>query len=250
MDPFWSALVLFILIGFFAQLIDGALGMAYGVASTSMLMALGMPPAIASANVHAAEVFTCGASALSHAALRNIDWSLMRRLALSGMVGAVLGALLISSFDLKAARPLIAAYLFVMGLVVIRKALAPQRPIVPIGKVRVLGFLGGFLDTMGGGGWGPVVASNIMARGGDPTRTVGTVNCAEFFMTTTATLVFLSALGPVFGQAALGMIIGGVAAAPIAAFLATRLPKRFLLVLVGGMICLLSVYNIWSSLSG
>lgn len=243
MDLVLSTFLLFVLIGFIAQMIDGALGMAYGVASTSMLMALGMPPALASANVHAAEVFTSGASGLSHGLLKNVDWRLMAKLALAGMGGAALGALLISHVDLKAAQPFIAAYLFAMGLLVIHKAVAPQKPIVRIGKVRVLGFVGGFVDTAGGGGWGPVVASNMIARGGDPVRTIGTVNCAEFFMTLMATVVFIAALGPVFGQAAFGMVIGGVAAAPIAALVAKRLPRRALLVLVGAAICALSVYN-------
>lgn len=244
MDIAVSALFTFILIGFIAQLIDGALGMAYGVASTSMLMALGMPPALASATVHTAEVFTTGASGLSHAVLKHVDWRLMAKLALAGMIGAAVGAWLIVSVDLAAVRPIISTYLLIMGLVVIRKAWVPDKPVVPITKVRILGLAGGFIDTMGGGGWGPVVASNMLARGGDPVRTIGTVNCAEFFMTLMATLVFVSLMGPVFGEAALGMVIGGVAAAPLAAWLAGRLPRRLLMGLVGVAICLLSVYNI------
>lgn len=239
-----DTILIFILIGFVAQLVDGALGMAYGVTSTSLLIATGMPPALASATVHAAEIFTSGASGLSHAALRNIDWQVLWRLALAGIVGAICGALLISMFDLHAARPLIAVYLFAMGLILIRKAFLPGRLSVPIGKVRVLGFVGGLIDTAGGGGWGPVVASNMMARGGDPVKTVGTVNGAEFFMTLAATATFFSVLGPVFSEAALGMIIGGVIAAPIAAMGARRVPRKWLLLLVGITICALSVYNI------
>lgn len=240
----------FILIGFVAQLIDGALGMAYGVASTTALMALGMPPAVASANVHAAEIFTTAASGASHAAAKNIDWRLFRTLAPFGVVGAACGAIAVSLAPLDAARPAIAAYLFFMGLIVVRKAFRRHAAPREIKGVRALGFIGGLCDAMGGGGWGPVVASNLIARGGETLKVVGTINLVEFFVTTAASLAFLAALGPNFGVAAAGLVIGGVVAAPIAAFGAKRLPKRFLTAFVGVIICLLSAYNIGVSLGG
>ncbi|GJL91855.1 sulfite exporter TauE/SafE family protein [Hyphococcus sp.] len=240
----------FIAIGFAAQLIDGALGMAYGVASTTALVFIGVPPAVASANVHTAEVFTTAASGISHAAARNIDWRLFRRLALAGSVGAVLGAVLISTIHLDAARPLISAYLFAMGVIVISKAIRPPKPPKEIQKVRLLGFVGGFADAAGGGGWGPIVVSNLIARGASPVIAVGTVNLAEFVVTVAASIAFLAALGPSFGKAALGLLIGGVFAAPIAAFAAKRMPRRTMMALVGCAICGLSLFNLQQSLTG
>ncbi|MEZ5891873.1 MAG: sulfite exporter TauE/SafE family protein [Parvularculaceae bacterium] len=242
-----STLVAFIVIGFFAQLIDGTLGMAYGVASTTALTFLGLPPAAASANVHVAEVFTSAASGVSHALARNVDWSLFLRLALSGSVGAMLGAFLISFIHLDAARPLIAVYLFAMGAVVISKAFAPPKPPAAPGKVRLLGFIGGFADASGGGGWGPIVVSNLIARGAAPAKVIGTVNLAEFAVTVSASLAFLAALGPSFGKAALGLLIGGVAAAPIAAWAVKRAPRKILMALVGALICVISAINFLSA---
>jgi len=239
----------FIAIGFAAQLIDGALGMAYGVASTTALVFIGVPPAVASANVHTAEVFTTAASGVSHAAARNIDWRLFRRLALAGSCGAVLGAFLISTIHLDAARPLISAYLFAMGVVVISKAVRPPKPPTEIRKVRLLGFVGGFADAAGGGGWGPIVVSNLIARGASPAIAVGTVNLAEFVVTVAASVAFLAALGPTFGKAALGLLIGGVIAAPLAALAAKKLPRRTMMGLVGCAICILSLVNLWQTLT-
>lgn len=241
--------VWFIVIGFLAQLVDGALGMAYGVISTSAMLFLGIPPAIASANVHAAEVFTTAASGTSHALAGNVDWHIFWRLAVFGSVGAVIGAFLISLADTDFIRPFIAAYLLLMGAIVIWKGLRPNGSPPKIGRVRILGFAGGMADAIGGGGWGPVVTSNLIARGGEPGRMVGTVNLAEFFVTVAATLAFLIALGPTFGKAALGLLIGGIVAAPIAAWAARRLPRQIFTVIVGVAICLVSAYNLWRALS-
>lgn len=241
--------VWFIVIGFVAQLVDGALGMAFGVISTSAMLALGMPPALASANVHAAEVFTTAASGASHTIARNIDWSVFWRLALSGCAGAILGAFAISLADTDMMRPFIATYLLLMGVIVIWKGLRPKGSPPKIGRVRILGFAGGMADAIGGGGWGPVVASNLIARGGDPGRMVGTVNLAEFFVALAASGAFLFALGPVFGKVALGLVIGGVVAAPIAAWAARRLPRQILTVIVGVAICLVSAYTLWRALA-
>lgn len=237
-----------VLIGFLAQLVDGALGMAYGVISTSAMLALGVPPALASANVHLAEVFTTAASGTSHAIARNVDWSMFWRLALFGSIGAILGAFAISHADTKFIRPFIAAYLLLMGAIVIWKGLRPRLVKPKLGRVGILGFLGGVADAIGGGGWGPVVTSNLIARGGEPSRMVGTVNIAEFVVTVAASAAFLVALGPNFGKPALALLIGGVAAAPIAAWSARRVPRQLLTVIVGVAICLVSAYNIWRAL--
>jgi uncharacterized membrane protein YfcA len=241
--------LLFILIGFVAQLIDGTLGMAYGVASSTALMALGMPPAIISANVHAAEVFTTAASGVSHAIARNVDWRLFARLTIAGALGGATGAFLISRLDLDFVRPVIAGYLLFMGLIVIRRAFPRSPKAKPVRRVSVLGFFGGMVDAIGGGGWGPVVASNLIARNGTPATIVGTVNLAEFLVTLSISLAFLAALGPSLGKAALGLVIGGVAAAPIAAFGAKKLPTSLLTALVGLLIVLLSAYNLYRALS-
>ena len=232
------------MIGFCAQLIDGALGMAYGVTSTTALMATGMPPALASANVHAAEIVTTAISGGSHAAAGNVDWHLLFRLAPVGAIGALVGALIGSRLDLALARPMIAAYLLSMGILILWKAIHRRSQKQASEKVSALGFVGGFCDALGGGGWGPVVASNLIARGGDVSKTIGTVNAAEFFMTTAATIGFLSAFGLEFGTAAFGLLVGGAAAAPIAAVAVKHTPKSALTVIVGFVICLLSLYNL------
>jgi uncharacterized membrane protein YfcA len=175
------------------------------------------------------------------------------RLALFGSAGAIIGAFVISYadkyFDTKMVRPVIATYLLVMGLIVIWKGLRPHGSPPKIGRVRILGFAGGMADAIGGGGWGPVVTSNLIARGGEPSRMVGTVNIAEFVVTVAASIAFLIALGPNFGKAALALLIGGVVAAPIAAWAARRVPRQILTVIVGIVICLVSVYNIWRALA-
>ncbi len=234
----------FIVIGFVAQLVDGALGMAYGVISTSAMIALGVPPAFASANVHAAEVFTTAASGVSHSVAKNVDWAVFWRLALFGAAGGAAGAFLVSLADTDLMRPAIAAYLFAMGGIVIWKGLRPRGSTPKLGRVRLLGLFGGMADAIGGGGWGPVVASNLIARGGDPGKMVGTVNLAEFFVTLAVSGAFLLALGPTFGKAALGLLIGGVAAAPIAAWAARRIPRKLFTVIVGVVICAVSLYNL------
>lgn len=234
-----------VLVGFLAQMIDGALGMAYGVVSTSAMLALGIPPAIASANVHTAEIFTTAASGTSHAIARNVDWGIFWRLALFGSIGAVIGAVFLSHADVSFIRPFIAAYLLLMGAIVIWKALRPPKTTPEIRKVGILGFCGGIADAIGGGGWGPVVTSNLIARGGEARKMVGTVNIAEFIVTVSASAAFLVALGPNFGKAAVALLIGGLAAAPLAAWTASRVPRKALTLIVGAAICLVSAYNLW-----
>lgn len=218
------------------------------MASTTALIAFGVPPAIASANVHAAETATSAVSGLSHSLLKNVDWRLFRRLAPAGVVGGIVGAVILSKFPMDAARPFVAAYLLLMGLIVIRKGLAKPTPPREVRNVVPLGLVGGFCDALGGGGWGPVVTSNLIARGGDASRMIGTVNTAEFFMTAAAAAAFWASLGNVFGKAAIGLLIGGVVAAPIAAYASSRAPRRALTVMVGVLIVLISAYNIASSL--
>ena len=235
---FWQ----FVAIGFAAQLIDGALGMAYGVTASSLLLGMGVPPAVTSATVHAAECFTTGASAASHHAFGNIDKKLFRRLLLPAIVGAGLGAWLLSRIDGDAIKPWIAAYLMLMGVVIVFKAL--RRAAARTSEIKhtaPLGFFGAFVDAIGGGGWGPIVASNLLARGNALHLTVGTVNAVEFFVTLTASLMFLISIGLGHWDIVLALALGGVLAAPLGAYLVKRVPKRPLLLMVGLLVIALSL---------
>ena len=236
----------FIAIGFAAQLIDGALGMAFGVISQTLLVSIGLPPAAASASVHLVEVFTTGASGASHILHRNVDWGLFRRLVPFGVAGGVLGAYVLSSIDASAARPFVMAYLALIGVFLLHRAIRMGQPKFEDPQTtRPLALVGGFLDAAGGGGWGPVVTSNLLVQGSDPRKTVGTVNAAEFLLALAVSIAFLATLGlEAFTIATVGLIVGGVAAAPIGALLAKRLRPRLLLGTVAIVLIVTSVYSI------
>lgn len=235
----------FVAVGFAAQLVDGALGMAFGVISTTALMALGVPPATASAGVHAVETVTTAVSGVSHLAARNIDWKLFVRLALPGVSGAILGATLLSRMPVEMARPAILAYLAAVGFWIFWRGLRHVEIRRPPRIIAPLGLAGGFLDAAGGGGWGPIVTSNLLIQGGMPRTVVGTVNAAEFFVTVAATGTFLAVLGPeLVSRAMLGLLVGGVLAAPLGAFLARRLAAATLMLLVGGVLAATSLFGL------
>ena len=240
----------FIAIGFCAQLVDGALGMAFGVISNTLLLSLGMPPAAASASVHAVECFTTGISGLSHAIFRNIDWRLFGRLVVPGVIGGVLGAYVLTQVPADTARPIVLAYLTAIGVYLIWRATghAPQPRTPRI--VAPLGLVGGFLDAAGGGGWGPVVTSNLLIQGAEPRKVIGTVNAAEFFLTVTISATFILALGiEDFTFAVVGLLIGGIAAAPIGGLIVKKLPPHRLLLMVGVVVIITSLYGIYRALS-
>jgi uncharacterized membrane protein YfcA len=239
-------LLSFTAIGFLAQLVDGALGMAYGVTATSVLLYIGTPPAVASASVHAAEAFTTGVSGFSHWRLGNVDRRLVVRLAVPGVIGGVIGAYLLTSFPGKAIQPFVSVYLLVMGILILARALGKAAAPLDLKNhpVRLLGFIGGFLDAVGGGGWGPVVASRLIGSGGAPRMVIGSVNCAEFFLTVTISITFLATIGLELWPVITGLVLGGVIAAPFGALLAARVPAKPLMLLVGTLVCLLSVVNI------
>ncbi len=243
---FW----LFCLAGFIAQIIDGALGMAYGVSCSTFLLQLGVPPAVASASVHTAEVFTTGVSGLSHLYLKNVDKKLFIRIALPGVIGAMLGAFLLSKvLEGDIIKPFISAYLLGLGVIILVKSFREPLFKDEIKRVEPLGFFGGLLDAIGGGGWGPVVTSNIIHQGRTPQLTIGTVNMAEFFVTFFSTGVFLFFLGLEGWKTILGLIIGGVVAAPIGAYLVRFIKPRQLMFLVGVVIILTSCYSIYKFVS-
>lgn len=240
------AILLYALVGFIAQMIDGALGMAYGVSSNSFLLSLGIPPAAASASVHMAEVVTTGVSGASHWKLGNVDWKLVKRLLIPGVIGGALGAYLLTSMDGNVIKPYIAAYLLIMGGVIVYKAFTLKPRNKPDGhhglRISLLGLFGGFCDAIGGGGWGPVVTSTLMARGKHPRMTIGSVNFSEFFVTLVQSILFVLTLS--FGeywQIIVGLLVGGAVAAPIAAKLAQKMPMKALMIFVGLLIIALSV---------
>lgn len=248
----FATLIPFIAAGFVAQLVDGALGMAFGVISTTILLGLGVPPAAASAGVHTVETFTAGASGISHAIHRNINWRLLARIAIPGMIGGALGAYVLTQIHAEVARPIIMAYLALIGLYLIFRGLRPYPPQhKPPRVVEPLGLAGGFLDAAGGGGWGPVVTGNLLVQGAEPRYTIGSVNSAEFFVTATISATFITQLGwAAFTTATVGLLIGGVAAAPLGAVIAKRTRPKLLLVLVGTLLTLTSLYGVYRALSG
>lgn len=247
----FTALLPFILIGFAAQLVDGALGMAFGVICNTLLVGvLGVPPATASARVHVVEIFTTAASGLSHFYHGNIDWPLFRRLVIPGVIGGVAGATILSSLDGDAVKPFILTYLICVGLwLLVRGFFYPPKFAKPK-VVAPLGLLGGFLDAAGGGGWGPVVTSNLLVQGGEPRKVIGTVNTAEFILALSVSVTFIYHLGieDILG-ATLGLIIGGVAAAPLGALLAKRFNPKTLLVLVGIILTATSSFGLYKLLA-
>ncbi len=238
----------FILAGFIAQLIDGALGMAYGVSCTSLLLWVGIPPKFASASVHTSEIFTTGVSGLSHIRFDNIDKKLFFQIVITGVIGAVLGAYLIADFfDGAAVKPFISLYLLFLGGYLIYKAFKKKQvEKKEVKRAPLLAFVGGLLDAIGGGGWGPIVTSNLLSQGKSPRYTIGTVNTAEFFVTYFATIVFIFILGVQHLEIVLGLIIGGVVAAPIGAYIASRINQRLLLSIVGIVVVLMSSWGIIS----
>jgi uncharacterized membrane protein YfcA len=246
----WDDILLYVIIGFVAQMIDGAIGMAYGVTASSVLLGLGVPPATASACVHAAETFTTGASGLAHWRLGNVDRSLIWRLALPGMVGGAIGAYLLSELPGDALKPFISAYLLILGILIVVKALATRPIEAPAPRsVAPLGFFGGLLDALGGGGWGPIVTSTLLGQGTVPRYAIGSVNLAEFFVTLTISTTFLLTVGLSLWPIIAGLIIGGVVAAPFAALATKHIPDRALMLIVGCVVVLLSVRTILKAFS-
>jgi len=231
-------------IGFVAQLVDGALGMAFGVISTSTMLALGIPPAQASAVSHTAEVFTTGASAASHAGHRNVDWRYVMRLGAGGILGAILGAWILSNVDAAMMRPVISAYLLLMGLFILLKAwhIAPERD-TPAKWLSPLGFGAGFLDATGGGGWGPIATSTLIGSGHAPRKTVGSVNAAEFFVTVAAATTFFVELGASHLSYLVPLALGGIVAAPFGGWVVRYVAPRTLIVMVGTLVVVLSLWQ-------
>ncbi len=234
---------LFVLGGFIAQMIDGSLGMAYGVSASTFLMSFGISPAAASASIHASEIFTSGVSGLSHLKFQNVNKRLFKSLLIPGVLGAIAGAYILSSFEdyNYILRPIVATYTLILGVVIILKARNIQRKKRKTKNVPALAGFGGFMDSIGGGGWGPIVATTLIARGRNPRYTIGSVNLAEFFISFASSITFFLSIGIGYFEIIAGLILGGIIAAPIAAYLVRRLPVKKMLIVVGIVIIIVSI---------
>ena len=251
-----------------AQIIDGALGMAYGVSSNAFLLTIGVPPASASASVRVTEMFTTAISGASHWRVGNINWNLVKRLLIPGMLGGVVGAYLLTSIDGNVIKPFIAVYLLILGIVILIRAFTieksntvkeyfvslfdalTQRESKAIEEqtvlVSALGSIGGFLDVVGGGGWGPVVTTTLVAHGRNPRLTIGSVILSEFFVALASAITFALALNfSQYWQIILGLLIGGAIAAPFGARVTKALPPKTLMIMVGMLIIILSISIIY-----
>jgi uncharacterized membrane protein YfcA len=241
---FTVELLTYVLVGIGAQLIDGALGMAYGVSSTTFLMSVGVTPAAASAAVHVSEVFTTAVSGFSHFRFKNINKRLFRAMVIPGVLGAMLGAYILTSINGDYIKPFVSVYLLVMGVVIIRKALCSVIAKEKVQRVGLLALAGGFLDSIGGGGWGPVVTSTLLSKGRSPKYTIGTVNATEFFVTFASAGVFTWFMGLQNISVIAGLVIGGVIAAPFGALLVGKIKPKTLMIAVGVLIIFLSLRNL------
>jgi uncharacterized membrane protein YfcA len=237
---------LFVLAGLCAQLVDGALGMAFGVSCSTLLIAFNVPPALSSASVHFSEIFTTGASGISHTLLKNLHKQLFVRLLIPGMIGAFLGAYLLSRvLDGNVIKPFISAYLLVLGLwIIYKEVLAKKKPVRKVKNAGGLALAGGLLDAIGGGGWGPVVTSNLIHKGITPKRVIGSVNIAEFFITISSSVVFMFFIDIHDWKPTLGIIVGGLFAAPFAAYIVKIIQRKPLTIAIGSLIAAISLYNI------
>jgi hypothetical protein len=232
-------------IGFAAQLIDGALGMAYGVLTNAALLSIGFPPAQASALVHTAEIFTTGASAASHIYHRNVDWRLVARLGVSGVLGAALGAWILSNIEVPAARRFVYAYLLLMGLYILWKSMRITVKLRTTARwTSPLGFVAGFLDASGGGGWGPMTTSTLIGSGHSPRESVGSVNTTEFFVTVVAATTFFAELGALPMEHLIPLVAGGLVAAPFGGWAVKHMPARTLMIAVGALIATISIVQL------
>lgn len=242
-----AALLPFILVGFAAQLVDGALGMAFGVISNTLLIGvMGVPPALASQRVRLVECFTTATSGISHLIHGNIDRKLFFRLLVPGMVGGVLGAYVLTNIDASVVKPFVLLYLSSIGVYILVRGLFWPPKMREARLIAPLGLFGGFLDAAGGGGWGPVVTSNLLIQGADPRKVVGTVNAVEFFLTLTVSAAFIWHLGIAdLAGATLGLLIGGLLAAPLGAWAAKHFNPKTMLILVGTVLTVTSLYGVY-----
>jgi uncharacterized membrane protein YfcA len=236
----------FLLAGFLAQIVDGSLGMAYGMTSNSVLLSFGLSPRLASAAVHTAEVFTTGVSGLSHIKFGNFNKALFIKLIIPGVLSACVGAFLLGSvIDGNYIKPYVNLYLLVLGAIILYKAFKKTEAVKSnLKNASIYALFGGFLDAIGGGGWGPIVTSNLLSQGNSPGTVIGTVNTAEFFVTYFSAGVLIYFTGIQSWQIILGLIVGGTLAAPFGAYVAKKLPTKTMMIAVGVLIILTSLFTL------
>ena len=235
---------LFMLAGFLAQMVDGAVGMGYGVTSTSMLMSMGVPPAAISGSVHTAEIFSSAVSGYSHYRFGNVNKKLFKVLVIPGVLGAVAGAGMLVWLGDKYGnliKPFLAAYCMVLGFRILYQAYKRNKKNKKVKRAGWLAGAGGFLDSFGGGGWGPLVTSTLISKGRSPQYVIGSVSLSEFFVTLSSAMSFFVFIGITHWQVIMGLMIGGAVAAPLAAKLAGKLPVRTMLICVGLMVIIWSI---------
>lgn len=254
-------LLIGILVGFIAQIIDGSLGMAYGITSNSILLSFGIPPVASSASIHTAEIFTAGAEGLAHLKAGNVDKHVLKYLILPGMIGAVVGAYILVNIPGHYISPFVAVYLLIMGVLLVEKAFE-KKPLIIRGliffrdklmkareerwghKLMPFGLVGGILDSIGGGGWGPLITLTLFFKGENLRKAIGSVILSEFFVTVTASAALLTALKLEYWQTIVGLIVGGLLAVPLGPFLTKKLPYKPLMIMVGGLVVILSIRTI------
>lgn len=242
----------FMLGGFIAQMIDGALGMAYGVSATTFLLSFGISPAVASMSVHTSEIFTSGVSGLMHLRFGNVHTKLFKSIVVPGVIGSILGAYILSEFENynDYIKPIVGVYTLILGIIIIYKVIRKKQARKKVTKVGWLATAGGFLDAIGGGGWGPVVSSTLIARGKNPRMIIGSVNLAEFFVSLASSFTFFTLIGVAHWQTILGLILGGVVAAPIAAHLSRKLNVKAMMLVVGVVVIIVSLRIIIKTIIG
>jgi uncharacterized protein len=236
--------MLLVLIGFAAQLVDGAIGMAYGITSASLLLMLGISPQMASASVHAAEIATTGVSGISHGLLGNVNAKLVMSLALPGVLGGIVGATLLARISTAWLKPLVSIYLLGLGALLLVRALRFAPTQKPSATGPSLGLSAGFLDAVGGGGWGALTTGSLLAKNYEPRIAIGSANAAEFFVTLAIAGVLFANFGLSYLPLVAGLVIGGVLAAPLAALLSKKIPARAAMAAVGSGVIILSLVNV------
>jgi len=238
-----------IAVGFLAQLIDGSVGMGYGICSSTILATLGIPPAVTSSTVHAAEVVTSGVSSVSHAWFRNIDRGIFFSLLIPGVIGGIVGASVLAHVPTRIVQPFVWAYLLVTSLVVLFRVILLRTPITVKAQGPGLGAVAGFLDAIGGGGWGTIVTSTMIARGVMPRYAIGTANAVVFFVALATSIALWFQLGQTRYDLVLALLIGGAAAAPLAAWVTCHVPRRAAAIAVGVFLFALGVTGLFDTLT-
>jgi len=242
--------IIYILVGFTAQMISGSLGMAYGIIGTLFLLSIGVPTSSASASIHTATVATSFVSGISHMFAGNIDKDLFLKLLIPGAVGGIIGSIMLTNFNGEFLKPIIYAYLFITGMRILITGLRKTHiSLKPLGnKIYLVGLSAGILDALGGGGWGPIVSASLISNGVEARKTVGTVDSSKFIVALAQVITFSIFLSITHWQVILGLIIGGVTAAPLAAYISKIIHPEKLMVLVGFIISVISLASIVTGL--